>query len=462
MRRVEGRTIGGIAQRPGHGQDGSRDLLKLDEVDAVDLVGWPVVVLVQAAEEERHGDALLRVLVVVAPLVNAFRVGRVVVFRVQREIQESAVHAGHRVGQRTAQPTGAHQVHLVGSGQRVVARRLVAGSTRSTDHVEVQLRDDVVDWHRWERGDVLRAPAAAFLAGVPHEQQRPLRSRTADRRRGHLHQRHHPRPVVVCAVVDEVLGRRLVGRRTAWSRPGGRCRLVGRSAARSRPRSAKADVIEVRTKCDELRPEHRVGALDTGDDVEGVLAGHSGADLQRDALGLGEGKRRARILGHRPFVQARAVLAFAAQQRRQQARARGHDRHRRLRGCQAIDDHAAARHLPFARALPVREVVESGHANHALGAQRARVVFRTPPVRALLQGPQIAEGHTLWRARQHEQQRVLDVDADKRVDVLRRDAVSVADVDDTTRGRPAAAGEQVVAKREGLPRDLDRGPCRID
>ena len=69
----------------------------------------------------------------------------------------------------------------------------------------------------------------------------------------HLHQRHHARSVVVGAVVDLVLTRDR-GRSRA-------CRMPGLAA----------QVIEMSAERDELVPQHRVGALDAGDDVDGVL-----------------------------------------------------------------------------------------------------------------------------------------------------------------------------------------------
>ena len=196
--------------------------------------------------------------------------------------------------QSAAQPAGAHHIHLVWSRQRGVGGDVVAGSTRPANHVQVQLRDDAVDGHGRKRCDVARAPAAAFLARVPDKQQRPLRPRASHRRSRHLHERHHARAVIVGAVVDDV--RRLVGRRAAGAIARGRCRPVGRGAVRVRPGGAKADVIEVRAERDELGPQHRVGPLDAGNDIEGVFAHHAGADGKRDLLGRGERKRRAGVL----------------------------------------------------------------------------------------------------------------------------------------------------------------------
>ena len=85
-----------------------------------------MVVVVQAGEEERDRDALLRVLVVVAALVDPFRIGRVVVLVVQRQVEERPVHPIAGVAEVLAQPSRPDHVDLVGPAQHLIFRRVVA------------------------------------------------------------------------------------------------------------------------------------------------------------------------------------------------------------------------------------------------------------------------------------------------------------------------------------------------
>src|SRR5205807_7915421 len=84
------------------------------------------------------------------------------------------------------------------------APRLVAGGAPA-DHIHVQLRDDRVAWHGRVVREGARAQQPFLLAGVPHEQDRPLRL-ALERRNplGDLERRDGAGAVVVGAVGDRV------------------------------------------------------------------------------------------------------------------------------------------------------------------------------------------------------------------------------------------------------------------
>ena len=124
----------------------------------------------QPGREEDDRNALRRVAVVIASVVELFGIARIVDLVVERQrLRQRCVGRAADVVQLGADAIGADQVHRVRLARLVVAV--------PADHVDVQLRDDRVERHRRVVGEVPRAVQPALLAGVPDEQQRPLRPR---------------------------------------------------------------------------------------------------------------------------------------------------------------------------------------------------------------------------------------------------------------------------------------------
>ncbi len=120
----------------------------------------------QAGGEEHDRNALVRIAVVIAPEVDAFRMRRRVPLAIDRK--RSRRREIDRVDDRS------HHLTLALGG--CLRSNYVKGIGRiAADHVGIQLRDDRVDRH----GRVIREPLGAeetfLLRRMPDEQCRPAR-----------------------------------------------------------------------------------------------------------------------------------------------------------------------------------------------------------------------------------------------------------------------------------------------
>src|SRR5919107_5987128 len=166
-----------VRQLGGEYEDRARDRLHLLVVDLVGRVRGAVVVLVHAVEEEDDGDALARVVEVVAAVEEALGVVRLVVVVVVPDVEVRVVDGHVPRGQLVAHHARAYDVNLVRPRQHLVRGVRVAGLLAAADHVYVELRDHLLERHGREGREILRTPEALLLARVPDEQDRALRAR---------------------------------------------------------------------------------------------------------------------------------------------------------------------------------------------------------------------------------------------------------------------------------------------
>ena len=194
---------------------------------------------------------------------------------------------------------------VAGEPERVGRHRLV----RTANHLELEIRDHVLQRHRRPFDEVARAVAARLLAAEPGEDHGALR----------------PLP----------LGQRF--RQLEHSGAAGRV-IVGAVEDRVRAAAVAAEMIEMRGQQDRVVRHHRIAALQSPDGVPGV-AWHLGARrLERDDGAVGH----RRYLGMCPRVERDpAHLGAAAGRRRQRDDASGQQ------------DRAGPLHVP-ARALTAR------------------------------------------------------------------------------------------------------------
>ncbi len=199
----------GLVNEPGHAR-------QLVELDLRHMIRVGVVVRVQARCEEDDRDALDRVAVVIAPEVELLEIGRVVHLVVERQrLRKRLVRLPADLVQFAADAIGADEVHRVGLARLVVAV--------PPDHVDVQLGHDPLERHRRVIGEVPRTQQTALFAGVPDEQQRPLRAADPSARSSRdRHQRHRPRTIIVGAVPDTIGG--FAGRDASRRRRAAGCR----------------------------------------------------------------------------------------------------------------------------------------------------------------------------------------------------------------------------------------------
>src|SRR5262252_1792197 len=174
---------------------------------------------------------------------------------------------------------GADQINCVRLARLVVAV--------AANHVDVELRDDVIEIDGRMIHEIARAPKPALFTGVPDEQHRPLRPRPERVRSGESHQRHRPRSVIVRSIPDAVVlgtGSDEAGRAAATNAIGSADELT----------FGVPDVIVVRTQRNVGLLQLWIAALDNGYDVLREPRAHdliAGVDVERQRHAV-ETKRR--------------------------------------------------------------------------------------------------------------------------------------------------------------------------
>ena len=164
-----------------------------------------MIVFVNSVKEEDDRNSFARVVVVIAAEEEPVRILRIVVFVSKVIFRIRLVDAVHELAEFGAHHRRANQINSIRSGELRVARVCVAFFLASPDHVDVDLRDDLIEWHGGIFSEVTRAPQSFLLTAMPDKQHRALRTR---RRFGqcfsHCEQRGRARTVVIRAVANRV------------------------------------------------------------------------------------------------------------------------------------------------------------------------------------------------------------------------------------------------------------------
>ena len=171
-----------------------------------DLVGHLVVVPVAAGAEEGDRDPVARVHVVVAAAVEVVGVPVGIVGR----SRTTSPYLPSRFTCSARSPSSVESrrepIAWMYPGRRSFSS---LGGPPRRDHVDVDLRHDRIARHRRVIGEPAAALEPRLLAGVPHEEQRPLRRCSARAIASAISSSaHRARAVVVRAVDDRVEARR--------------------------------------------------------------------------------------------------------------------------------------------------------------------------------------------------------------------------------------------------------------
>ena len=151
-----------------------------------------------SARGEEKSDPFCRVSVMIAPVVGLLEIRWFVHLVVERgRFRQRTVGRSIDLVKLAADAIRAHQVH----GVRFV--RLVVAI--AADHVDVQLRHDLVHRHGRVVGEISRAEQAALLAGMPDEEQRSARPLALGKCAGQRHQCHRAGSIVVGTVPDAIV-----------------------------------------------------------------------------------------------------------------------------------------------------------------------------------------------------------------------------------------------------------------
>ena len=277
----------------------ARDLRELVEVDELDLVGDLVIVGVPAGRHEDDGDAVARVVVVVGAAVVLLGMAACIVLEVEHPVELLLdAHLLDEVTELRGELSRADELEVVRTAVDLVACLATA------DHIEIELRDDLLARHCGVIGEMLGAEQPELLAGMPDEDEGTL-GLHALRGEGarHFERAHRARPVVIGAVVDGVHARRGMQPADGIHVHGDRFvdRLRDQSVVRELLgtelevegaggvailRHGHAHMVAMRTDGDILRAECRITAAQHGDDVVrlDILLAEGDRSAQRSAF----------------------------------------------------------------------------------------------------------------------------------------------------------------------------------